>query len=209
MSIAPYPPSALHVQDGPFALVTFDRDAAPLVSSWVQDAHELFWLAPKTPPPLTAEKVIDWPGPDGAAVLLYREGGFEPIGYAELNPMPGPGVPTLDRTLRGSPRPARRGNRPAAPGNAAARRLREPVRFVGEPGRFPGQHPGHPAAIGPRASCTSREQTQVHAHDRTTSLHAGNANPADTIREQPAIRSFLNRDTRRLFDAQDSARQGA
>lgn len=89
MSIAPYPASAIHVKNEPFTLVSFDREAASLVASWVHDAHELFWLAPKTPAPLTAQKVIDWPGPDGSAVLLYRDGAPEPIGYAELNPMPG------------------------------------------------------------------------------------------------------------------------
>ncbi len=89
MSIAPYQASAVHVQNGPLALVTFDRDAAPLVASWVRDPHELFWLAPKTLPPLSAEKIIEWPGPDGSPLLLYRDGDFEPVGYAELNPMPG------------------------------------------------------------------------------------------------------------------------
>ena len=62
---------------------------APLIVSWVRDAHELFWLAPKTPPPLTPAKVVAWPGPDGCPMLLYRERLSEPLGYIELNPMPG------------------------------------------------------------------------------------------------------------------------
>src|SRR5690606_34576824 len=49
----------------------------------------LFWLAPKTFPPLTAAKVVGWPGPDGCPLLLHREGNVEPLGYLELNPMPG------------------------------------------------------------------------------------------------------------------------
>ncbi len=79
MSIAPYPASAIHVKDEPFTLVSFDRETAPLVASWVRDAHELFWLAPKTPAPLTAPQppatvsqsgelehlLAEWLGADG------------------------------------------------------------------------------------------------------------------------------------------------
>ena len=88
MSIAPYHAEAIHVQTGPLTVASFDRAAAPLVASWVQDSDDLFWLAPKTAPPLTPAKVIDWPGPDGCPLLLYHDGEAEPIGYAELNPMP-------------------------------------------------------------------------------------------------------------------------
>ena len=88
MSIAPSHADAIHIQNGPLTVTGFDRAAAPLVVSWVQDSNELFWLAPKTAPPLTPAKVIDWPGADGCPLLLYRDGETEPIGYAELNPMP-------------------------------------------------------------------------------------------------------------------------
>ncbi|HSW45866.1 MAG TPA: GNAT family N-acetyltransferase [Phycisphaerae bacterium] len=89
MSIAPYRAHAVHVQSGPLTLAGFDRAAAPLIASWVRDADELFRLAPKTPPPLTAAKVIAWPGNDGCPLLLHDEKQPEPVGYAELNPMPG------------------------------------------------------------------------------------------------------------------------
>lgn len=61
---------------------------APTVASWAQDAHELFWLAPKTPSPLTAAKVVAWATADGRPLLFYRDDTPEPLGYLELNPMP-------------------------------------------------------------------------------------------------------------------------
>jgi len=88
MSIALYHPDTIHAQDGPLSLVRFDERMGPVVASWVQDAQELFWLAPKTAPPLTAAKVIGWPGAEGCPLLLCRLGDAEPLGYAELNPMP-------------------------------------------------------------------------------------------------------------------------
>jgi RimJ/RimL family protein N-acetyltransferase len=81
-------PSVL-VREGPYFLAPFDRAMAETVATWTRDAQELFWLAPKTPPPLTPAKVLDWPGIDGRPLLLYREGSNEPLGYLELNPMPG------------------------------------------------------------------------------------------------------------------------
>ena len=37
-----------------FELRPFDRLFGPTVAGWVRDDAELFWLAPSTPPPLTA-----------------------------------------------------------------------------------------------------------------------------------------------------------
>ena len=88
MSVAVSAKSNVRVQSGRYLLANFDSQSAPLVASWVRDDHELFWLAPKTPPPLTAEKVLAWPGPDGCPLLFYREGAAQPCGYLELNPMP-------------------------------------------------------------------------------------------------------------------------
>lgn len=89
MSVAVSANSTVRVQSGRYLLADFDAQFAPLVASWVRDDHELFWLAPKTPPPLTPDKVIAWPGPDGCPLLFYRQGTSEPYGYLELNPMPG------------------------------------------------------------------------------------------------------------------------
>lgn len=77
------------VRNGAYFLAPFDKLMAPLVASWARDEHELFWLAPKTPPPLTAAKVVAWPGRDGCPLLMYRESDASPLGYLELNPMPG------------------------------------------------------------------------------------------------------------------------
>lgn len=89
MSICPPTATPAHAQQSPFYLRPFDKLMAPLVASWCRNPQELFWLAPKTPPPLTAAKVVAWPGPNGQAFLFYRERVFEPLGYLELNPMPG------------------------------------------------------------------------------------------------------------------------
>jgi len=89
MSVAPSHAGKIHVQSGPWYLAAFDPLMAPLIVSWVRGEHELFWLAPKTLPPLTPAKVVSWPGPDGCPMLLHQERRVEPIGYVELNPMPG------------------------------------------------------------------------------------------------------------------------
>lgn len=73
---------------GPYCLVPFDRLMGPLVASWARDDQELFWLAPKTPPPLTAAKVVGWASPEGRPLLFHCDSLLEPAGYLELNPMP-------------------------------------------------------------------------------------------------------------------------
>lgn len=70
-------------------LVRFDPTHAPHVAGWVATDQELHWLAPSTPPPLTAEKVIAWKRPGGTALVALEPTASEPVGYAELNPMKG------------------------------------------------------------------------------------------------------------------------
>ncbi|GMV95667.1 MAG: hypothetical protein AMXMBFR83_00390 [Phycisphaerae bacterium] len=89
MSIAPLKGPVTYARRGPYYLADFDKLMAPVVARWARDAAELFWLAPSTPAPLTAAKVVNWPGADGGPRLFYRDGLIEPIGYCELNPMPG------------------------------------------------------------------------------------------------------------------------
>ena len=60
---------------------------APTVATWVNTDEELRWLAPSTPPPLTAAKVAGWLRPGRRAFVLIQEGDETPVGYAELNPM--------------------------------------------------------------------------------------------------------------------------
>lgn len=89
MSIAPLNEGVVHLQRGPYRLIAFDKLLAPWIASWVSDDRELFWLAPKTPPPITAAKVVAWTYPGGSPMLLCHEQMPEPLGYVELNPMPG------------------------------------------------------------------------------------------------------------------------
>jgi len=89
MAIAPFRRDEELIREDPFTLTAFHSVWAPLVASWVTDPRELFWLAPKTSPPLTAEKVLAWPQPDGRPLLFWHADHAEPAGYAELNPMPG------------------------------------------------------------------------------------------------------------------------
>ncbi|RIK63806.1 MAG: hypothetical protein DCC65_15305 [Planctomycetota bacterium] len=70
-------------------LIPFSEGRAALIASWVRSDAELLWLAPGTPPPLTAEKVLLW-GEERRQRLMLRNGRDEtPIAYAELNEMPG------------------------------------------------------------------------------------------------------------------------
>ena len=71
-----------------FHLSPFVSDFAPLVASWVRSAQELTWLAPGTPPPLTAEKVAAWGEDRHNRFLFWTAGENEPAGYAELNDIP-------------------------------------------------------------------------------------------------------------------------
>jgi RimJ/RimL family protein N-acetyltransferase len=107
MSISPSPVRAELIRDGLYCLAPFDPAKAALVASWAPTAHELFWLAPKTYPPLSAAKVIAWSTEDACPMLFYRDSESEPLGYVELNPMPAEprhlwmGHCVLDRDRRG------------------------------------------------------------------------------------------------------------
>ena len=57
------------------------------VAGWVRDDRELFWLAPSTERPLTAQKVLAWTRARGNPFLLCTGDEDMPIGYAELNPL--------------------------------------------------------------------------------------------------------------------------
>ena len=69
-------------------LARFEPAWAGTVAGWVRSDEELFWLAPATAPPLTAEKVLAWLRTDRDAYLLRWGQAAEPIGYAELGQMP-------------------------------------------------------------------------------------------------------------------------
>jgi RimJ/RimL family protein N-acetyltransferase len=71
-------------------LVPFERAWAELVASWVRDAREAYWVAPKSKPPVTAHEVLRWQRPGHQAYAVVRGDVEAPIGYGELNPMPQP-----------------------------------------------------------------------------------------------------------------------
>jgi RimJ/RimL family protein N-acetyltransferase len=71
-----------------YELRPFSRVHASLVASWVRDDDELFWLAPRTLPPITSAKIIGWTARWGRPLLFWTPDWPEPIGYAELNDMP-------------------------------------------------------------------------------------------------------------------------
>jgi len=89
MSVAPVNPPVVYARQGLYFLAPFDRLMAPVVAAWARDLRELFWLAPSTPAPLTAAKVVGWTGPDSGPRLFGKDEILEPLGYLELNPMPG------------------------------------------------------------------------------------------------------------------------
>lgn len=107
MSISPSPIRSELIRDGLYCLARFERTHAGLVASWVPTPADLFWLAPKTFPPLTAAKVLAWPGEEGSPLMFCRDEEVDPLGYVELNPMPGErkhmwmGHCVIDRLRRG------------------------------------------------------------------------------------------------------------
>ncbi len=70
-------------------LSPFSSSYAPLVASWIHTSQELIWLAPGTPPPVTAEKVAAWGPHRRNRFLFWTTGSQRPCGYAELNEIPG------------------------------------------------------------------------------------------------------------------------
>lgn len=68
-------------------LIPFSTEVAPTVASWVSDDLSLLWLAPRTPPPLTPRKVLDWQAVGRTALLAYVRGEDVPCAYAEINAM--------------------------------------------------------------------------------------------------------------------------
>lgn len=90
MAIAPTKQPAIRevARRNGFHLGEFDALYAPIIARWPRDGQELFWLAPKTIPPLTPAKVVGWAVPEGRPMLFKHDSVAEPIGYLELNPMP-------------------------------------------------------------------------------------------------------------------------
>lgn len=71
--------------DADYRLVRYDRNHAAAVASWAPLPIDLLWLAPGTPPPLTAEKVAAWGCGDAQRYFLWDDSTAEPVGYGELD----------------------------------------------------------------------------------------------------------------------------
>ena len=66
-------------------LTTFDPDYAAMVASWARGPLETYWLAPRTPPPLTGPKVSAWAGVGHCPLMLVNPHNPVPLAYGELN----------------------------------------------------------------------------------------------------------------------------
>lgn len=86
-SVAAMPPDETICASGA-CLSYFQNSLAEVIASWVRSESELAWLAPGTPWPLTAEKVLVWGQERRERFLLWNGRDEHPIGYAELNEMP-------------------------------------------------------------------------------------------------------------------------
>ena len=78
-------PGRASARPKPYRLEQFDPSQAALVASWVCDAHEAYWLAPKTAPPVTAADVRAWNRPGHEQLQLVPARGRLPVAYGELN----------------------------------------------------------------------------------------------------------------------------
>ncbi|MBK8916080.1 MAG: GNAT family N-acetyltransferase [Phycisphaerales bacterium] len=63
----------------------FEPADAEVIASWADSAGEAYWLAPRTAPPLTAEKVRDWGRNGRQQWILCERGGGALLAYGELN----------------------------------------------------------------------------------------------------------------------------
>jgi RimJ/RimL family protein N-acetyltransferase len=75
-------------QSAPVRLCAFDAELhADSVSSWIRSDYEAFFLAPRTRPPITPERIREWSGPGRMQAVLVESGSFAPVAYGELNVM--------------------------------------------------------------------------------------------------------------------------
>jgi RimJ/RimL family protein N-acetyltransferase len=63
---------------------------AHVIARWPRSNGEAFWLAPRTPPPITADKIVNWAAPGRQQLVLFEIGPApdaeaQPVAYGELN----------------------------------------------------------------------------------------------------------------------------
>lgn len=64
-------------------LISFEPGHATHVAQWAADPHDAFLVAPHTPPPITAQRVLEWAVAARHALVLLRD--EQPRAYGELN----------------------------------------------------------------------------------------------------------------------------
>lgn len=82
MALAPTTESAAKPA---YHLTAFEEAHAPLVASWCGEGVETLWLAPRTVPPITAEKVLEWREPGRTPLVMCATDSDIPVAYGELN----------------------------------------------------------------------------------------------------------------------------
>jgi ribosomal protein S18 acetylase RimI-like enzyme len=66
-------------------LTPFEPGMAGRVLSWVRSARDAYWLAPRTRPPLTVQKLLAWGGDGHHCFVLVAPSHAEPLAYGEVN----------------------------------------------------------------------------------------------------------------------------
>lgn len=75
----------IHVRLLAACLTPFEPAHAPLVALWLSRPRDALWAAPRTPPPITADKVRAWGAPQMEQWVLRVPDESQPVGYGELN----------------------------------------------------------------------------------------------------------------------------
>lgn len=68
-----------------YRLVPLDRARAGQIAAWPRSAGEAYWLAPRTTPPLTGEKILSWASPGRQQLMLCECDTLVAVAYGEMN----------------------------------------------------------------------------------------------------------------------------
>jgi RimJ/RimL family protein N-acetyltransferase len=66
-------------------LLPFTARDADHIAAWIASPIEAQWLAPRTRPPLTPDRIRTWGGPGKQQLLFAEAPGVAPVAYGELN----------------------------------------------------------------------------------------------------------------------------
>jgi len=66
-------------------LTRFEERWAGAVLSWARSQGDQYWLAPRTVPPLSTEKILAWAGEDRHSFCLIEKQDEIPASYGEIN----------------------------------------------------------------------------------------------------------------------------